>query len=130
MEQEHAATSRKSRQGVEDATLARATDAASRVGISIDDLTALYLLDSIKGLGPQASKALHARGVRPVEVCNDPDLLPTKGKRGEKIRDLLRGAQTQDHTELRERAVRQIFAAAKHDAKILSYANPAYPPML
>src|SRR5207249_4272208 len=117
----------KARRSVDDAMLATARDAASRVGISIEDLTALYILDSIKGLGPQACKALHNKGVQPCEAFAHPDLMPIKGKRGDKLREQLRAAQTKDHIELRERAVRQILTAEKLDAKILSYAHDAYP---
>jgi len=130
MEKNHPITTPKARRNVDDAMVAIARDAASRVGISIEDLTSLYILDSIKGLGPQACKALHNNGVQPCDACAHPDLMPIKGKRGDKLREQLRAAQTKDHTELRERAIRQILAAAKLDAKILSYAHAAYPPTL
>jgi DNA processing protein len=127
MEQNHLATTRKSRPDVDDGAIENARSAARDVGISIEDLTALYILDSIKGLGPQACKALHESGARPSDVCKEPNLLPTKGKRGDKLRDQLRAAQNRDHKDLFERAVRQILAAAKYRAKILSYSHPAYP---
>lgn len=127
MEQRDSETTQKGRSGVDDAAIASARDAAPEVGISVEDLTALYILDSIKGLGPQACKELHASGARASDACNNPDLLPTKGKRGDKLREQLRAAQNRDHRELFERAVRQILAAAKYRAKILSYAHPSYP---
>lgn len=128
MAQHHSApATRKSRPPVDDIAIASAKNAAPEVGISVDDLTALYILDSIKGLGPQACKALHQSGARPREVCDNPSLLPIKGKRGDKLREQLRSAQDKDHTELFERAVRQILAARKYDGMILSYSHPAYP---
>jgi len=110
--------------------LDQAKEAAGKVGIGIDELTAIYILNSVKYLGPQSFKELHEAGLRPIDACADPSVLPTKGLRGDKIRAALRATLAGGDTLLRERAARQILAAHKHRAEIVTYSHPAYPPNL
>ncbi len=84
-------------------------------------------MDSVKYLGPQAFKELHEAGCPPSDACKNPELLPTKGKRGDKIRKQLAVEVQQDQKIFRDRAVRQILAAHKHGAHIVTYRHPSYP---
>ena len=108
-------------------SLVQAEKLSAAVGVTVEELSALYLLQNIKGLGPQTSKEVHERGLSASEVSQNPSLLPTEGKRGETLRAQLRDMLGKDHTLIRERAIRQILTAAKYDAKILTYGHPAYP---
>jgi predicted Rossmann fold nucleotide-binding protein DprA/Smf involved in DNA uptake len=107
--------------------VADAQRAAEQVGVTIDELAAIYLLDSVKYLGPQAFKELHEAGCRPLDACENPEKLPTKGKRRDKIRKQLIVEVQKDQKILRDRAVRQILAAHKHNAHIVTYHHPSYP---
>jgi hypothetical protein len=44
-------------------TVARSVEEA--VGVTVDELTALYVLDGLKGFGPQKLKELHGSGLTP-----------------------------------------------------------------
>lgn len=94
--------------------------------ITVDELTALYVLDDVKGLGPQKVKAIHEHGVAPARVVADPSLLPIKGKRGEQLRRALESAQVLV-PKSRERAERQLQEVEKCGAVILTYDHPLYP---
>ena len=107
--------------------VAEAQRAAEQVGITIDELAVIYLLDSVKYLGPQAFKELHEAGYRPLDACKKPEVLPTTGKRGDKIRQQLTLEVEKDQQIFQDRAVRQILAAHKHDAHILTYHHASYP---
>jgi DNA processing protein len=92
----------------------------------VDALAAIYALDGVKGFGPQKFKELHEAQIRPAEVIQDPDRLPIAGKRGEDFRAQLRNVSQFTETAY-ARAQRQIEAAAKHGAWILTYEDPRYP---
>ncbi len=97
------------------------------VGINVRDLTALYVLASLKGFGPQKFKELHEKGLRAHEVINHTSRLPIAGKRGEAFRAQLESTLKKQLPVCRERAVRQILTAQKHHASILTYGHRAYP---
>lgn len=101
---------------------------ASRVGLSIDALTALMILDTIKGFGPQRTRALTEAGFAPAEVIQSPEKLPIGGRHGENFRRALGEATETDASRARQRAVRQILRASENDAAILTHTHPAYPP--
>lgn len=107
----------------------RPVDAAMEqaVGVSLEDLAALYVLDELKGMGPQKFKDLHERRLRPADVLRDPNRLPTEGKRGDDLRRLLQDVDEDAKARGRERARRQILAAHQHQATLLTYAHPSYP---
>src|SRR6266404_841439 len=97
------------------------------VGITLDSLAAIFVLSGITGFGPQKFKELHRDGLTLIGIVSGGKSVPTKGKRG----DALRSQLTTDIDRLRpicrERAVRQILAAHKLHARILTYAHPDYP---
>jgi DNA protecting protein DprA len=98
------------------------------VGVTVDELTALYVLDAIKGFGPQKFKELNASGLAPGAVVSHPSALPTGGKRGDDLRRLLESERTRSEPVARMRAAKQILAAHKHGARIITYCDPHYPP--
>lgn len=109
-------------------TIAKITgEVAQRVGVTLEDLTYLFVLETVKQFGPQKFKELHSAGIRPAEALQNPDLLPIKGKRGDMFRDAI-GAINDDVREgCRRRAANQIVAADKYNAKILTYDDRHYP---
>ncbi len=103
------------------------TDTERAVGITVQELTDILILESVKGLGPQKFKALHVAGLRPIEVLNEPNRLPITGKRGDQIHNELQSVISKDKTIFRERAKKQVLTAFRHEGKILTYWHPAYP---
>ncbi|MXX18161.1 MAG: hypothetical protein F4X03_12980 [Dehalococcoidia bacterium] len=101
--------------------------AVAAVGISVDDLTALYRLESIRGFGPQKFKQLAVAGVSCTEVVADPARLPFRGRIGQSIDAQLRAQTDADVATIRGRAVRQILAAMRHEARIVTYPSGSYP---
>jgi DNA protecting protein DprA len=95
--------------------------------LTTDSLTDLYVLDSLKGFGPQKFKALHDAKVRPTNVLQNPRLLPIEGRNGDKLRDLIAATPSKTYAECRARAERQLEAARKARASILTYDHPQYP---
>ncbi len=95
--------------------------------INEKSLADLYLLDSVKGFGPQKFKALFDAGIEPGEVLADPQRLPVEGKVGEKLRDHLCKISEAEITECRKRAARQLVIAQKTGAMILTYRHARYP---
>lgn len=97
------------------------------VGIAVDDLAALYVLDSITGFGPQKFRELHEHGLRPTDVVRDPSRIPTTGKRGDALRSQLGATFEKLLPSCRARAANQIVAAHRLRATILTYGHRAYP---
>lgn len=102
-------------------------DYAARIGIVVEDLAALLLLDTVKGFGPQKFKELHEAGLRPSEVLADPSRVPMTGKTGEKFRAALAGVDDQAREIAHARAVRQLVRAQQHDARVVTYLDELYP---
>ena len=104
--------------------------AVTAVGIGVDDLTALYRLEAIRGFGPQKFKQLAAAGVACTEAVSDPARLPFRGKTGQSINSQLRAQTEAEIAAIRARAVRQIMAAFRLEARIITYASKDYPERL
>jgi predicted Rossmann fold nucleotide-binding protein DprA/Smf involved in DNA uptake len=102
-------------------------DAEKAAGITVEELAAFYVLDSIKQFGPQKFKWLHQQSVRWVEAVVDPAKLGMSGKRGEAFRQQLSGIPEDKRVECRQRAIRQINTAAQHGSVIITYDSPFYP---
>lgn len=98
------------------------------VGVTVEELTALYILDALKGFGPQKFKELHTHGFTPATIVKDPSALPTSGKRGDDLRAQLQAEREKSDPICRHRAVRQILAAHRHGARIVTYRDTHYPP--
>jgi hypothetical protein len=65
-------------------------NAESELGITVKDLANIYVLESIRGFGPQKFKELHEAKVRVGDVVTDRAKLPIKGKRGDERRGKIR----------------------------------------
>lgn len=99
----------------------------ARVGVSHAQLTQLFMLDGLKGFGPQKFKALHDHGLNAETVLRQPEHLPFSGKTGDQFRAALSGLTDADRLIAHDRAARQLVSAADLGAHILTYEHPAYP---
>lgn len=97
------------------------------VGVDVDSLAAMYVLDGIKGFGPQKFKQLREEGVAIGDVVADPHKLALKGKRGDSFRAQLTDVTDQARAKCRHRAARQIQSAYTLGAGIVTYESPLYP---
>lgn len=97
------------------------------VGISLQQLTYIFVLDGLKGFGPQKFKTLDERQVSPEAAVREPDRLPIPGKIGDELRKSLAALTPGDLDLARQRAARQLVAAHDLGARILTYNNRLYP---
>lgn len=97
------------------------------VGISLNDLESILLLNSVRGFGPNKFKELYKNNLRPIDVIKEPRMLPITGQRGAKFQKDIQELNKTDSSKLRDRAVRFLNAAHKYQGKILSYWHSAYP---
>ena len=100
----------------------------AELGVSIEELAALFLLDTIRGFGPQKFKELYEAGVSPQHLLNEPDLLPTVGRRGLAFRSAIADLDGEAVRLARARAVRQLLRAYENGARVLTYRDRLYPP--
>jgi DNA processing protein len=103
------------------------SDLAGDAGLRVEDLAALYVLDSISGFGPQKFKQLHDEGLRPRDLIERPSLGSQEGKTWATLRSLLRKVSAATVKTAHERAERQIETAHKLGAQIVSYGHRTYP---
>jgi DNA protecting protein DprA len=103
---------------------------SNKVELTKESLAALFVLDALKGFGPQKFKMLWDAKLSPDRVIQDPALLPLEGKTGDKLRAEIAKVPKATVEECAARAERQLEAAKKHGARILTYGNPDYPPNL
>jgi DNA protecting protein DprA len=109
----------------------RTVSTNSSQGISLADLSALYLLSSVKGFGPQKFKQLHENKLKPTQILQDPSILHFRGKRGDTFREAISQlAATTAAGDCESRAERQLEAARKYGGQIMTYDHLAYPPNL
>jgi DNA protecting protein DprA len=101
--------------------------AEMRLGITIQELADLYVLESIRGFGPQKFKEIHQKRVTASDVLKDPELLPITGKRGAAFQTALRSITDETRLKRHEWAIHQIWTAHRLNAHILTYDHPAYP---
>lgn len=98
-----------------------------RVGVALDELAAIYVLDRLKGFGPAKFKSLHEADISYVEAVRAPDTLPIPGKRGDDLRGQLRTVDSGLKRVCYEQACRQIAVAERVGARILTYTSREYP---
>ncbi len=99
----------------------------SAVGITVQELSYLLLLEGVKGMGPQKFKIAFEAGLCPEDLLNNPQKLRIPGKRGKEIQRSIGQAADQDSTVVMARAKRYIAQAYKYGSKILTYSHPLYP---
>jgi DNA protecting protein DprA len=100
----------------------------AQVGVSLGELTNLFILDALKGFGPQKFKALHDHHIDPETAARDPAKLPLSGKTGDGFRASLTQLSPAERELALHRAARQIVVAAELQASILTYHHEAFPP--
>lgn len=100
------------------------------VGVRVDVLGAIYVLESIRGFGPNKFKAIYEQGIDPSELLARPGALPVEGKIGADLIRQLERVTPQTRVDCVERAHRQINIAHKLGARIVSYWDRLYPPNL
>ena len=90
-------------------------------------LGALYALERVTGFGPVKFRALHQAGVEPSAALDRPELLPFKGRTGDKLRRRIESLSPAELSEARARAVDQVERAQEIGASILTHGDPGYP---
>ena len=101
---------------------------SSRLGV--EELAAWHLLSSVKGLGPQAATAIHAAGLKPVQLIKNPELYPLRGKRAENVVEAIRILTEREYASARDFAQSQLQRARELDATIISYDAIDYPSLV
>ena len=102
-------------------------EAEEALGISVRELADVYVLLSVKGLGPQKFKAIHKHGAMPGEIIVNPSALPIPGGTGEKLRDAICQIPEKTKAECVQRAEKQLVVAFRNGGKILTYNSKCYP---
>ena len=92
-----------------------------------DELGALYVLDRVSGFGPMKFREMHEASVDPRAAIKNPELLPFRGRTGEKLRTAIRALTSAEVAEGRIRAVEQLKRAERHSAQILVHGDAEYP---
>ncbi len=94
---------------------------------SVVELANLYVLDSMKGFGPQKFKLLYQAHIPAADVIRDPKLLPVPGKLGDPIRAQLKKVSSKLIDECAKRAEKQLKVAETTKSQILTFSHPLYP---
>ncbi len=102
-------------------------DLEKAVGTTFEELTCIFVLDGLKGFGPQKFKTLEERQITPEAAIRNPDSLPISGKTGDELKRLLAAVTPGDLEVARERAARQLVAARDLGATVLTYRHRLYP---
>lgn len=98
------------------------------VGVTVEDLAALYALDSLKGFGPQMFREIHERGIPEIDVLRNPRSFNLLGKRAALLRARLLHLSVESLlSKYRALATKQIITAHRLRAAILTYRHEAYP---
>jgi DNA processing protein len=97
------------------------------VGITVQELSYLLQLETVKGLGPQKFKSAFEMGLRPKDLLDNPKQLRIQGKRGKEIQRSIARVANQDNVLHVARAKRYIAQAHRYEAQIITYWHPSYP---
>lgn len=94
---------------------------------SVDELSDIYVLEGIKGFGPQKFKELHAARRFSSDLLMAPGDFERFGKRGLDFKRQLEEQGTEGRRAAFERATKQLAAAKLNNGLLLTYDNPLYP---
>lgn len=97
---------------------------------SLDELSNIFVLESVKGFGPQKFKELYEDNISVTDLLTRTGELKRFGKQGLKFIDQLGAIGAKGREDAVTRAKRQIEAADKAGGAILTYTDPRYPPRL
>lgn len=90
-------------------------------------LGALYALERVSGFGPVKFRTLHEAGIEPSAVLARPEILPFKGRTGDKLRRGIEALSATDLAAVRARAEDQMARARAIGASILTHGDLEYP---
>jgi len=93
----------------------------------LERLGALYVLGKVPGFGPVKFREMHDIGVAPQEAIEQPDLLPFRGRVGDKLRRAIGSLSPDDVARGRTRAAEQLKRAEENSASILVHGDAEYP---
>lgn len=96
----------------------------------LDQLADLYVLEGVKGFGPQKFKELHEDGLSASSLLSAPREMQRFGKRGIDFRKQLERVGAEGRKKALERATKQIEGARAAGGAILTYGDPGYPDIL
>jgi DNA processing protein len=97
---------------------------------SLDELADVFVLEAIKGFGPQKFKELREDRIAVSDVLSRPREMQRFGKRGEDFRKQLATLGRKGRLEALSRAKRQLEVAQSADGTILTYDDRRYPRVL
>ena len=97
---------------------------------SVEELGDIFMLDAVKGFGPQKFKDLHKNGISASSVLKNPQLMERFGKRGLDYCKQIEAADGNSRPDAYARAERQLKAAREAAAAILTYDRSLYPRVL
>ena len=95
-----------------------------------DQLANIFILESIKGFGPQKFKDLHRNNITASRVLDEPQLMSRFGKRGLDFCAQIMAIDDKYKRDAVARAKRQLEVAQDTTAVILTYEHPHYPRVL
>ena len=101
---------------------------SSRLGV--EQLAAWHLLSSVRGVGPKATAAIHAAGLTPAQLIENPDLYPLKGKRATGVVTAMRALTDSERASANKFAQSQLQRARELHTTIISYDDDDYPPLV
>ena len=97
---------------------------------TLEELTDIFVLEAIKGFGPQKFKELNEDGILPTDVLSKPREFQRFGKRGLEFRNQLDAAGIAGRRTAQTRAEKQLQVAESSGGAILTYRSPDYPQTL
>ena len=93
----------------------------------LEELADIFVLEAVKGFGPQKFKELREQGLSVASIVDQPREMQRFGKRGEEFRKQLEGGGVAARKVALDRARRQLEVADAVDGVILTYRDPHYP---
>lgn len=97
---------------------------------SLDLLTDIFVLEEIKGFGPQKFKEVYSDGLSFSDLLSRPREMQRFGKRGKDFADQLNKGGSDARQRARDRAKKQLDYADANDAYIITYYDEFYPKIL
>ena len=97
---------------------------------NVDELAEIFVLDSVKGFGPQKFKELHEERVAVSDLLAQPREMQRFGKRGREFQQQIEALGSAGRQDALKRATRQIEGAKQTGGAILTYASAHYPQKL
>lgn len=97
---------------------------------TLSELTDIFLLESVKGFGPQKFKILREEGLKPGDVIASPREMQRFGKKGIEFRNQVEALGAKGRLEAEKRARKQLDMASLNGGAILTYDSSFYPKVL